>query len=103
VACNGAASEYGTFFDMVHSNNAARCRLWIKAKGLQNKIKTVIVRYADLKSEDFAKVNPLMKVPAFITPEGETIFESFVIMQYLEDAYGHEGPATMLKEAEDRA
>ena len=102
-ACNGPPCEYGTFFDMVHSNNAARCRLWIKAKGLQNKIKTIVVRYADLKGKDYASVNPLMKVPAFITPDGTTIFESFVIMQYLEDAYGHEGIPTMLTNPTERA
>lgn len=80
IACNGPPGDYGTFFDMVHSNNAARVRLWIKAKGLHNKIKTIVVRYADLKSENFARVNPHMKVPAFITPDKKTIFESFVIM-----------------------
>ena len=88
---------------MIHSNNAARVRLWIKTKGLQDKIKTIIVRYADLKSEEFAKVNPLKKVPAFVTSTGITIFESFVIMQYLEDAYGKEGVPTMLVEPSERA
>jgi glutathione S-transferase len=102
-ACHGPPCKFGTFFDMVHSNNAARCRLWIKTKGLQNKIKTIVVRYADLKGEDFRSVNPLMKVPAFITPDGVTIFESFVIMQYLEDAYGHEGIPTMLTDPTERA
>jgi len=48
-------------------------------------------------------VNPLKKVPAFITDEKKCIFESFVIMQYLEDKYGHFGAPLMPSNPEDRA
>jgi glutathione S-transferase len=62
-----------------------------------------MVTYPDLQTEDFKKVNPLKKVPAFITDKGDTIFESFVIMQYLEDKYGHLGTPLTPQNPEERA
>jgi len=88
-----STAEKPIFFDMKHSNNAARIRIWRELKGVQDKIERRVIGYADLKTIEFAKVNPLMKVPAFILEDGTTIFESQVILQYLEDAYGGEGPA----------
>jgi glutathione S-transferase len=79
------------FFDMVHSNNAARIRLWIRLKGLEDIFDMKMITYADLQSDEFKRVNPLKKVPSFITEGGDCIFESFVIMEYLEDKYGNMG------------
>ena len=83
-----------TFFDMIHSNNAARIRLWLRLKRLEGDpapVVTTMVTYPDLQSAEFATVNPLKKVPALVLPSGESIFESFVIMQYLEDKFaGHD-------------
>merc|ERR1719191_505912 len=62
-----------------------------------------MIVYADLQSKDFLKYNPHKKVPAFITENGDCLFESFVIMQYLEDKYGSLGPSMMLDTPEDRS
>jgi glutathione S-transferase len=91
------------FFDMIHSNNAARCRIWIRLKGLEDVIQTNMIVYDDLQSPEYLKVNPQKKVPAFITDQGTCLFESFVIMQYLEDKYGHYGTPLMLVDPEERA
>ena len=90
---------------MVHSNNAARIRLWLRLKELQNVIEPRTVVYADLQSPEFAAVNPLKKVPALIDANGDCVFESFVIMQYLEDKYGHlDSPYNfMMNTPEERA
>lgn len=88
---------------MVHSNNAARIRLWLRLKGFGDKVDRKVIVYADLKSEEFRTINPLRKVPAFINDMGDCIFESHVIMQYLEEKYGHEGPSMLLDTPEDRA
>merc|ERR1719399_545601 len=82
------------FFDMVHSNNACRVRLWMQLKkpgGMEDAIETRVVTYADLKTSAFAAVNPLMKVPALIRTDGTTVFESNVILSYLEDKYEDAG------------
>jgi len=93
------------FYDMIHSNNAARVRLWIRLKGLENTIDCKMITYPDLQTEDFIRVNPLRKVPAFITETGTCIFESFVIMEYMEDKYGDDGkrPSFRLSSPEDKA
>ena len=84
------------FFDMVHSNNAARVRLWMQLKrpgGMEELIESRTITYPDLKTADFAKVNPLCKVPALVRTDGATVFESNVILNYLEDKYGDAGPS----------
>ena len=78
----------------VHSNNAARIRLWLSLKGAaaQDVVKTKMVKYPDLQSAEFAKINPLKKVPALVRGDGTTVFESAVILSYLEDRYQSLGP-----------
>jgi len=82
---------------MVHSNNAARVRLWMNIKQpLTNNepaIETRMISYADLKTPEFAAINPLMKVPALIRTDGTTVFESSVILSYLDDKFSDVGPS----------
>ncbi|GHP01387.1 hypothetical protein PPROV_000014300 [Pycnococcus provasolii] len=94
------------FYDMKHSNNAARIRLWLKKKGLaDSEVNRVVIKYGDLQSEDYAKVNPLKKVPALIDANGNALFESDVILTYLEDLFRGRGvvPHFDLGSSEERA
>ena len=75
------------FHDMRHSNNAARIRIWLDLKELHHEVDTTWVKYEDLQSPEFAKVNPLRKVPGLVLPSGDTLFESSVILDYLEDKF----------------
>lgn len=82
------------FFDMKHSNNAARIRLWMRLKeNMKDQIERRVIAYTDLQTDEFQAVNPLKKVPALIRADGTTVFESAVILNYLEDKYGSSGPA----------
>jgi len=83
------------FFDMVHSNNAARIRIWLKLKGLPEGrgVETRVVTYPDLQTAEYAEVNPLKKVPALIDEQGHPVYESSVILNYLEDLFEGEGRA----------
>lgn len=86
-------TEKHIFFDMLHSNNAARIRLWLALKeGMSNQIETRMVSYSDLKTESFLAVNPLGKVPALIRSDGGKVIESHVILEYLEDKYSDQLP-----------
>lgn len=89
VLLTSAESVRDILSAVVHSNNAARIRLWLRLKQLETVIEPRTVVYADLQSPEFAAVNPLKKVPALIDANGDCVFESFVIMQYVEDKYGH--------------
>jgi len=91
------------FFDMVHSNNAARIRIWIACKGLQDVIETKMITYPDLQTDEFKAVNPLRKVPAYVGPDGTALFESYVILEYLADKYSTMGPVFKPPNPEDRA
>ncbi len=90
------------FFDMVHSNNAARVRLWLRLKGMTSAIDTRVVTYADLQTAEFAAVNPLRKVPALVRADGATVFESNVILDYLEDKHRDDGPRFLPPTPEER-
>ena len=84
------------FFDMLHSNNAARVRLWMALKkpgGMADAIDVKMVTYPELQTASFAAINPLRKVPGLLRADGTTVFESSVILNYLEDKYRDEGPA----------
>lgn len=86
-----APVKKAVFYDMVHSNNAARIRLWIKCKGLEHVIERKVLTYPDLQTSWYAAVNPLKKMPAFMTETDDCVFESHVILKYLEDKYTGEG------------
>ena len=84
------------FFDMLHSNNAARVRLWMALKrpgGMADTIDVKMVTYPELQTASFAAINPLKKVPGLLRADGTTVFESGVILNYLEDKYSDEAPS----------
>ena len=91
------------FYDVKHSNNSARIRLWLKLHGgLEDHVQTILLNHADLDGGGkLVAVNPLKKVPAFETETGLKLFESFVILSYLDDRFG-DGRLT-LDGFEDRA
>lgn len=93
------------FFDMVTSNSATRIRLWLQFKGLTaSTVETkMIVSSTELQDPEFTKINPLRKVPAFVTDNGLPLFESSVIMGYLEDRFEGLQPNLLLDTPEDRA
>merc|ERR1712166_1633440 len=47
--------------------------------------------------------NPLLKVPAIVLANGSTIFESPVILDYLEDKYAEDGPSFRPDDHEEKA
>ena len=73
------------FYDMTHSNNAARVRLWLRLvdPSLSKQVDSTFITYDDLRSEEYGRLNPLRKVPALVRGDGGTVFESDVILKYL--------------------
>ena len=64
---------------------AARIRISIKAKRLP--IEIIADGGFDMRSEAFAQLNPMRKVPTLLLDDGTAIPESEVIVEYLEDAF----------------
>ena len=110
MSTDNKVHEKCIFYDVKHSNNSARVRLWLRLNGgLENHIKIVMLGHDDLDQGDkLAEVNPLKKIPAFVTDTGLKLFESFVILSYLEDRFGASesgatAPRLVLGTPEDRA
>ena len=88
---NNKKEKTSTFYDVKHSNNSARVRLWLRlhSDSVKDQIDTVLLGHDDLdKGIKLSEINPLKKIPAFITDTGLKLYESFVIISYLEDRYG---------------
>ena len=91
------------FYDMAHSNNAARIRLWrLLKEGMTEELDRCVVAYPDLKTPAFKVLNPLQKVPALVHADGTTVFESNVILDYLDDKYCAHAPSFKPPTAEGR-
>lgn len=85
-------------YNMDLSNFATKCRLVIYEKGIKVDIVNPPDNYSN--SVEYAKINPLGKIPALET-DGTVIAESEVINEYLEEKYPT--PPLMPKSPEDRA
>jgi glutathione S-transferase len=69
---------------------AARVRAAIHAKDLPVEI---VAPPADWRSSpEFRKLNPLVRIPVLVLDDGNTLFESGVIVEYLEDAFPDSRP-----------
>jgi glutathione S-transferase len=64
---------------------AARVRAAIHAKYLSVEIVSPPTDWRS--SAEFRKLNPLVRIPVLILDDGSTLYESGVIVEYLEDAY----------------
>jgi hypothetical protein len=67
LACTSSINESPTkkkciFFDMQHSNNAARVRLWLRLKGLYDMVDVKLLGHDDVESDAYEQINPLKKV-----------------------------------------
>src|SRR4051794_6395479 len=69
---------------------AARVRAAIHAKDLPVEI---VAPPADWRtSPEYRKLNPLVRIPVLVLDDGTTLFESGVIVEYLEDAFPESRP-----------
>jgi len=77
---------------------ARKVRIVIIEKGLQDRVEVIAASPYD-NPPDLLAANPLCKVPALLTDDGKTIFDSPVICHYLDSLAP---PATLLPEGEAR-
>ena len=70
------------------TNNCARVMSFVKLNELEDVLTVKSpADYGGLKSPEYLKINPMAKMPAFITAEGTTLYESQVILEHLADKY----------------
>ena len=98
------ATSSDVLYDIPVSNNGARCRIAIYAKSLENAVEIKSPsELGGLKSDEYLALNPYGKMPMLTTGEGETIYESEVILGYLLDKYSSSGPSLRLGTPLERA
>lgn len=82
-------------YDVPVSNHGARIRMILKAKGIEDKVEIANPSaLGGMKSPEYLKsVNPLGKIPALITSEGDSIPESDTIARYILEKYSESSPS----------
>ena len=89
------ATPSDVLYDMPVSNHGARCRMIVKAKGIEGS--EVIVQppssLGGLQSEQYKKLNPNGKMPLLLTEFGYPIAESDTICRYLIEKYAAKDPS----------
>ncbi len=72
-------------YQMDISPYTARCRLVVYAKGVEDKVE--VIDPGNVKTDEYKAINPMGKIPALVTEDGQAIPESDVICEYLEDVF----------------
>ena len=90
-------------YSYFRSSAAYRVRIALNLKGIAYEtIPIHLVRDGGHnKRPEFRAVNPQMRVPALVTPAGETLIQSLAIIEYLEET--HTEPALLPKDPIARA
>jgi glutathione S-transferase len=73
-------------YDFPMSPRARKVRIALAEKGLQYEKATIDITKGEQKKPDFLAVNPNGKVPA-LQDNGTNLYESSIIMEYLNDTY----------------
>jgi glutathione S-transferase len=73
-------------YDFPMSPRARKVRIVLAEKGLQYEKVTIDITKGEQKKPEFLAINPYGKVPA-LQDDGVTLYESTIIMEYLNDKY----------------
>ena len=73
-------------YDFALSPRVRKVRIVLAEKGLQYEKVTIDITKGEQKTPEYLAINPYGKVPA-LQDNGTTVYESTIIMEYLNDAY----------------
>ncbi|MBA84608.1 maleylacetoacetate isomerase [Thalassobius sp. S69A] len=76
------------FLGYFRSSSAYRCRIAFNLKGLDYDFESIHLKSGDHKTPQFAAVNPQKLVPALITDDGQELYQSLAIIEWLDETYG---------------
>src|SRR4030095_4202650 len=68
---------------------ARKARILVRETGLAGRLEEVETAVSPVApNEDLARENPLIKIPALVTDNGELLYDSTVICEYLDTLHG---------------
>ncbi len=90
------------FFSYWRSLAAYRVRIALNLKGIKpDEVITVNLHEGKQRDDAYRKVNPMMALPALVENDGNVLFESLAILEYLDET--HPNPPLLPKDPKARA
>ncbi|RTL87773.1 MAG: glutathione S-transferase [Hyphomicrobiales bacterium] len=74
-------------YDTPRAPNPRRVRMFLAEKGVPVPIREIDLMALEHKGDDYARINPLMRVPALVLDDGAVLTESVSICRYIETLY----------------
>lgn len=74
-------------YDTPRAPNPRRVRMFLAEKGVPVPTREIDLMALEHKGDDYARINPLMRVPALVLDDGAVLTESVSICRYIETLY----------------
>lgn len=94
-------TKHITFYGFILCSYAQRVRFALESLNIAYDYIEIDLLASEQRSEEYLKINPFGKVPS-IAVDGKIIYESLVLLEYLENEFGGVFPKGNIEKAHSR-